>query len=48
MRVSQHDQINSISDLRPLLSTALLLDDAEDFFFAHDQELFTVDLDLGA
>ena len=26
----------------------LLLDDAEDFFFAHDQEFLAVDLDLGA
>jgi hypothetical protein len=26
----------------------LLLEDAEDFFFAHDQELFAVELDLGA
>src|ERR1700677_2692689 len=26
----------------------LLLEDAEDFFFAHDQQLFAVQLDLGA
>src|SRR5580698_1851603 len=26
----------------------LLLEDAEDFFFAHDEELFTIELDLGA
>ena len=25
-----------------------LLDDAEDFFFAHDEELFAIQLDLGA
>jgi hypothetical protein len=28
--------------------TQLFLDDAEDFFFAHDEELFAVELDLGA
>jgi hypothetical protein len=27
---------------------ALLLEDAEDFFFTHDQQLFAVDLDLGS
>src|SRR3984885_10123274 len=26
----------------------LLLEDTEDFFFAHDQQFFAVDLDLGA
>ena len=28
--------------------SALFLDDAEDFFLAHDQKLFAVDLDFGA
>src|ERR1700739_3300206 len=31
-----------------LTTEQLLLDDAEDFFLAHDQELLTVDLDFGA
>ena len=26
----------------------LLLEDAEDFFFAHDEEVFAIELDLGA
>src|SRR5271156_3393672 len=33
---------------RGIRHEVLLLEDAEDFFFAHDQQLFAVDLDLGA
>jgi hypothetical protein len=37
-----------ITDHCSLITGKLLLHDAENFFLAHDQELFTVDLDLGA
>src|ERR1700683_5583071 len=30
------------------MSGALFLEDAEDFFFAHDEEVFAIELDLGA
>src|ERR1700679_860690 len=37
------------AEKRPFAATeSLLLEDAEDFFFAHDQQLFAVQLDLGA